>query len=344
MDVNERRRRASDEATEWWLRMQEGSMSRADREALVDWMRESAVHLAELLCIARVHGALDKFAHWERIPTEVQAGEQDGSRESSAAGAPPGNVVTLAPTPARSMQPASCPRFRGRWQLALAASLVSVMLAGGIYFAVAGQTIETARGERREVTLNDGSVVMVDPDTQLHIRIADDERRISLGRGRALFRVAPDAKRPFSVQAGKTVIRAVGTAFGVELNHDTTVITVSEGRVAVADGTLLQAGEQLTVRRSGPVGAVRHVDSSRALAWAEGRLIFDQRTIAEVVAEFNRYNRVQLSVSDPQLAQRRMSGVFNASDPESFIAFIQTMAPVSIARDEERGITIEARR
>src|SRR3954471_20739492 len=70
MDANSRRARAGAEAAEWWVRIESGELSRADREQFVDWLRESALHVAEMLRMAEVHGALERFHDWIRIPTE----------------------------------------------------------------------------------------------------------------------------------------------------------------------------------------------------------------------------------------------------------------------------------
>jgi ferric-dicitrate binding protein FerR (iron transport regulator) len=82
------------------------------------------------------------------------------------------------------------------------------------------------------------------------------------------------------------------------------------------------------------------VDTTRALAWAQGQLVFENETLADVVAEFNRYNLTQLRVDDPNLATRRVSGVFEATDIETLLAFIsQGSTGVSITR-KDRSVLI----
>jgi transmembrane sensor len=382
VDANERRRLASLDAAEWWVRLQEPAVSRVDREEFVDWLRESALHVAEMLRIAQVHGALEQFRQWTNVSTE-------GSDE-------PENVVTLPrtdepnpPSPAEERGAAGetvlkrRPR-RGRF-LALAASLIGLTLLGAwIFLGLRTQTIETERGERREVALADGSVLEVDPETRLRIRFDEHARRVTLDRGRALFRVAKNPARPFLVQADGTTVRAVGTAFGVDRQKEGVVVTVAEGKVAVfatqpedpqesrqtansregtdtaeGEGTVtapstparpsrarnraqlfLTAGQQVTMGSSGSAEPVRKVDSDRELAWAKGRLVFDNETLAAAIEEFNRYNRVQMHVVDEALAKRLVSAVFDASDPESFIAFIQTVASVRVTRSDPMNITI----
>jgi transmembrane sensor len=92
------------------------------------------------------------------------------------------------------------------------------------------------------------------------------------------------------------------------------------------------------MQASGAAEPVRSVDSGRELSWAKGELVFDNETIAAAVEEFNRYNRVQLRVTDRALAARPVSGVFDASDPESFIAFLQTATSARVTRSESEII------
>lgn len=230
---------------------------------------------------------------------------------------------------------------------AIAATIAAVaVIAGAVVMQVRGQLVATDRAERREVMLNDGSVVRLEPETTLRINLRKHERRISLDGGRALFNVAKDRSRPFFVEIDNTLVRAVGTAFGVERNDGGIVVTVSEGKVAVGDVSpaggglqvkasssemLLTAGKQLTVGYAGLADSVRDVDTTRALAWAEGRLVFDSAPLSEAAREFNRYNHVQLEIEDAELARRPISGVFQASDLETFIAFVRAGARVSVA-------------
>jgi transmembrane sensor len=106
----------------------------------------------------------------------------------------------------------------------------------------------------------------------------------------------------------------------------------------------LTANQQVMVQEGGSAEPVREVDSTRALAWAQGRLIFQNDELGQAVAEFNRYNRVQLTVTGPELAGKPVSGVFNAADPEAFIAFLRSVTPVEIVRDGDRSITIATAR
>ena len=389
MDVNDRRKRASSEAADWFARLQAGGMGREEREQFVEWLRESHVHVAETLRVAQIHGALERFQRWTRISTGPKTDTD--------------NVIQLPPATERSSQdppprdPAARMQAVGlRLRLIAAAATVSLIVGAVIGLPrILGQVIETDRGERREVVLSDGSLLQIDPQTRLRIRYSADIRRVSLERGRALFHVAKNPNRPFLVQANDTTVQAVGTAFGVERRTQAVTVTVVEGKVAVFPtsdvampaiaragdtsnaghgaaevgvGTepesetspgipreggdrmlFLTANHQVTIQGGRAAGGraaqpVQEVDSGRALAWAEGRLIFENEELGRAITEFNRYNRVQLAVGDAELAAKPVSGVFNAADPEAFIGFLESVAPVEIVRDGDRSITIESGR
>jgi transmembrane sensor len=331
MEPIERRRRVNEEATEWWLQLQAQDISRQQREAFVDWLRESPVHVAEILRVASVHGALEKFENWTRVAPTQDPGEDE-------------QVVVSLHAREKTAPAKSRPLLR---TLPIAAAIAGLTLVTMLLLpALRGQVMATERGERREVVLADGSVVQIDPESRLRVRFEEHVRRVILDSGRALFHVAKNPERPFLVEADSTTVRAVGTAFAVERKEQGVIVTVAEGKVAVesrhnvAAPALLTANEQVDVSASGATAPIRKVESQRALAWAEGRLNFENTSVREVVAQFNRYNNIQLRVEDEALASRPISGVFNATNPQSFIAFIEATASVKVERDSDGDIVI----
>jgi transmembrane sensor len=102
----------------------------------------------------------------------------------------------------------------------------------------------------------------------------------------------------------------------------------------------LTANQQVTVQPAGGAEVVRAVDSDRELAWARGQLVFEKTTVAAIVESFNRYNQVQLRVTDAALGRVVVSGVFDASDPESFIAFLRTTANIRVTRSGDDAVEL----
>jgi len=351
MDANERRALAGREAAEWWTEMQAADMPLERRKAFVEWLRESALHVAEMLHVLEAHDGLAHFKRWAHIDT---AGWEHDQTDDTVV-----ELSTIASRPSASSDHHGTLQEKKHWSkrasyLAGIAASSLLVLGVSLWLTLSGQTIETRRGERLELALSDGSVLQVDPETRMRVKLHDsDGRVVILEHGRALFRVAKDPERPFMVRANGTTARAVGTSFAVETQMQDVIVTVAEGKVAVSVpplagsnngepeiAAMLIADQQLTVGGSSASPSVRKVDSERALAWASGRLVFEHTLLPQVLNEFNRYNRVQMRVEDDDLAERRISGTFNASDPDSFLAFIRTVAHVEVVRDDARNLLI----
>jgi transmembrane sensor len=346
-DHNARRHRAALEAAEWMLRLQDPKVTRSERAEYVEWLRESPLHVAEMLRVSHVHTELSDFPFWSEIaPLEV---------------ASPGASVLELPgvriPPSRESRRVRGLRFRP-YLTALAAAIAILGVALAYFGDFRYETLNTGPGERRTLTLADGSVVGISPETTLRVHFTRNERYVRLSRGEALFRVAKDAAKPFVVETNRTRVRAVGTAFGVEHRDDSVIVTVEEGRVAVTQAPTepsstvaptrpapeisLDADQQIIVPPGGSLGPVHKVDSRRQLAWADGHLVFDHESVAEVVQQFNRFNRIQIKVLDPQVATRRVSAVFNVQDPEAFVTFLESVANVRVTHPARNTIVIES--
>jgi len=327
------------------LRLQDPNVSRPERAEYVRWLRESPLHVAEMLRASHVHGELTDFPYWNEIAPPDESSTGAAVLELSGARGPP----TRRSRPVRRLRLWS---FLG----ALAAGIAILGIALAYFEDFRYRTIDTETGERRTVTLADSSVVLVSPQTTLRVHFSNNERHVTLARGYALFRVTKDPAKPFVVETSRTHVRAIGTAFGVGHRDDSVIVTVEEGRVAVAQAETssfvsrasppaeisVAADQQLIVSKVGSMGQVRKVDSRRELAWADGHFVFDHDPVAEVVRKFNRFNRVQIKVLDPQLATRPVSAVFNVSDPEAFVVFLESVANIRVARPARNMIVIES--
>jgi len=92
----------------------------------------------------------------------------------------------------------------------------------------------TAVGQQQSTTLSDGSVVILNTNSQIKVDYGNDYRDIRLLQGEAHFTVVKDSRHPFQVYAGNGRVQAVGTAFSVYLKADSIDVTVTEGKVALA--------------------------------------------------------------------------------------------------------------
>lgn len=210
--------------------------------------------------------------------------------------------------------------------LAMACSVLAVAVAIGLWrdpgmLQRASADYASAPGEQRQLTLDDGSSVLLDSDSALDVDLSADQRTVRLLRGRAWFDVSHDPLRPFSVHSGQLVTLVLGTAFAVDATGADRLVTLTRGRVEVRDES---SGEQATLA---PNQQVRHhdrhfsdpitVDSTRALAWRRGLLVFDRATLGEVVDSLRRQGLPPVLLLDDSLRQQRLSGTFRTNDPQA---------------------------
>lgn len=339
------------EASEWFVTCRSGPLDDGMRRELDEWLRQSPQHLSAYLELAAV---------WNEGPELDPQRRWDVETLIAEARADQGNVVTLSRSESPPVRDASVPRRRRR----MAASIAAV--AAGIAVIVWAQLFRepiyaTGIGEQRSIVLADGSTVDLNSRSKVRVSYSEHERALELLDGQALFRVAKDKSRPFIVSADGTRVRAVGTQFDVNKKRGGTVVTVVEGQVSVVSnvidariesinveaampslpvsseqsgaGILLAAGEQITVTDTA-VNEITRPDVTHAIAWTQRQLVFDAATLSEVAEEFNRHNRRQLIVQDPELYEFHISGIFASTDPEALLQFLRERAGVHVVETD----------
>lgn len=344
-------RALSNEAAEWFIRLRDDDLGARHRERNVRWLKQSPTHIAELLRVQQVYQVLRAAKLQDRPPAPP--------------GEPQSNVVELLPSQSPPTRPLQARVRFQTWKVAatLAGLAVSLLLGFVVKVAWLDRTLETNLGEWRIATLMDGTQVRIGPGSLLRVAFGDDHRSVRLVRGEAMFDVAKDHSRPFFVRSEMVGVLAVGTEFRVSRRGGEDIVAVTEGTVAVysdgrraihgaiaqapaniADatgGVALTAGEQVSVSKSKPV-AKQKVNVDYELAWADGWLTYEDKTIAEVASEFNRRNRVKIVVEDPSIAGRRLAFFRgSATDPESFVAALAANADITIVRDDPKVLRVE---
>lgn len=295
---------ARDQALVWFVRINSGEASAADRAAFEAWLAADPTHGREIDVLAGL------WADLGRIPD---------------------------PRP-RAASRIRAPLFGRRQMLAgglAVAGLGGVIAMTGLPPALTSD-IRTGTGELRTVTLADGTRVDLDAGSALSLAFSEEVREVSLDRGRALFTVAKDAARPFRVTAGPGRNTALGTQFVVHRWADEVTVAVTESVVSVAAPSAsgpvearVAAGEQVSYGPAG-LGAVRKADGQVETAWQRGKLVFEDRPLRQVVAELGRYRSGSIAMTDGALAELRVSGIFDVSDPDAALDAITRTLPVRV--------------
>jgi len=326
-------------ATSWCMRVSDNDLSPHDRKKLETWLNADPLHQSAFEAVV---------ATWRTVDSHASAPEVLTVRKRALA------------MGARTWKWRAIRRhFTPKSTLALAASTVAIAVAVGFWWLLHPSVIETRVGERRTLTLSDGSRVFLDASTRLSYRFTQEQRRIVLSTGRAMFDVAKSPLRPFSVEAGGRVVVAVGTSFSVELVNREVRVMLYEGKVNIyqpaAPAKLARmSSKQLSTESALAPGysLVSHIDTAavevtpidpvRSQSWEGGMLAFDDEPLASAVERINRYADPKIQIGDAQAGRARISGLFQAGNVDAFIEGVTSALPVT-ARPTEGHIEIMTR-
>ncbi|MDD5033686.1 MAG: FecR family protein [Methylococcaceae bacterium] len=303
--------RLLEEACAWLTRMHSGEFGPSDRQSLAEWRaaahaHEQAWHRAERL--------------WQGFEPLRERCDLPGSRPLSQEYLP-------------SWQPHASPSMRRRRLRPSLAIASTVLLAMTLYtFPPIYWQADylTEKGERRTLTLTDGSRVILNTASAVKIEYDDTTRRIRLLEGEAFFEVAKDASHPFAVTAYEGEVWAVGTAFSVQRRESRLSIELVEGVVDLIDRGHRHK-ERLRPGQVAQMGADSiQVQSSRtdSLAlWHEGYLRFDGLPLDEAVAQINRYRPGRIVLLNHNLAGHRISGLFRLDSLDQAVDTLTAAVP-----------------
>ena len=304
-----------DEAAFWFALTRDRPLDTDEQTRLDHWLAQDPLHADEYRALQEIWGAADQLSA-QRLQALL--------RED-------------APTPLQ-------PRLRQKsavLRYAVAASVVAVAVSAALWFGLnsandySGQ-FTTAFGERKQVTLPDGSVVDLNSRTQMDVHFFRGQRQVVLSSGEAMFSVQHDPSRPFVVEAGKGRVTVTGTRFDVRRDPTQTLIAVESGTVKVngaddkGETVVLTAGLGSKVDSNGKVAAASAVNTAAIIAWRGGKLVFNDAPLSEVVQEVSRYRQQPLLVASGKAANLRLTSVFKADDTDALLRALPSILPVTV--------------
>jgi transmembrane sensor len=358
MNSSEEQVRAAiaEQAGEWFAVNDEGPLDARDSAALAAWLKASPVHIEEFLGVSAIARDLKEARTDPEYSLEAilaRARAEDGS---------PVQPLWLRVIDALQVRPS------GRWRSAAVAMTACAVLSIGLLLAwnlrliepvsgpgaITALHFETGHGEQLSRPLADGSVLHLNTDSAVSIRYGKAERLVMLTSGQAEFEVAHERDRAFRVIAGSAEVVDLGTKFDVRLEHNSTVVTVVEGRVAVGPSPMLEklgtnssqnqssrfvelrADQQISVTEGAWPATPVAVDAQNTTAWLRREIVFDHEPLERVAAEYNRYTAKPIEITTPALRNLQISGVFATDDPDAFIAFLRSLKGVRVEVTEMR--------
>ena len=297
------RARAREEALDWLIRLQ--CASEDDTRAFEHWLGAEPEN---------AEAYVEAEALWNGASLRQAAGQLQHSRKRSLAG-----------------------RLRSHWKpLATAAVLlVGLSTFGNLPVRLQADHL-TVVGERQRLELQDGSKVLLNTNSAFSSTINDQQRVARLFQGEAFFEIASGRNQPLEIDAGPVQASVHDTAFAVRYLDGVAQVNVQRGDVDLRathnDARVrLRAGESI---RIGPNGFDRpaKLDANADLAWVEGRLVFENCPLNQVLAELRRYYPGWIINNNEQLADVAVTGNYRLDQP---LDVVRSLAHITSARLQE---------
>lgn len=314
VDEINRQDRIDEEAAGWVARLQSSDATEEDRREFAAWLALDPSHAAAYDELGRLWAELKEVP----IPSG-RLGRLKKARRRASAGLAILAVAFVAAFGAHRVGVVD------RWQ--------------SDYYTVVGEV--------RTLRLEDGTRVDLNTDTAIAVRYSPAGRRIDLLRGEAFFDVAKAPGRPFVVDGGALTATALGTRYAVRTASGDAPASaqVAEGRVEVSAGqsrVLLEAGDVARLTERGGIGVARQ-DVGSDTAWREGKLVFSERPLGEVLDTLQRYRNGRIVVLDDAAARQSVSGIFDLADTDGALDALAASLPVSVTRITGMMVVVRSR-
>ncbi|MFT5851601.1 MAG: transmembrane sensor [Colwellia sp.] len=305
-----------DEASIWLVRLDNGHLSDPSRKELKAWLSADKRHPIALKAMTDI---------WDDMDEVLMLINNDSSKSLSLW---------------RLLNPVFEP-----FVLAASVSFLAIIIWLAMPINVQKSSYATLIGQQMSATFDDGSIIHLNTNSSIETEFSDEKRIIKLIKGEALFEVAHDPNRPFLVYAGDRLVQAIGTEFVIHLKSENIQVTVTDGKVKMSkvalntkltdikelnnttiqkDDVYLTKGEKVIVssNQAPKLTRIEPDNIKRKLSWLDGKLIFVNEELFDVIQEINRYVDIEIVLKDPSLHKTKISGRFNLEDSEALIEAI----------------------
>jgi len=306
-------------AIEWLIRLDSPNTTEQDETDFFTWLHASP----------------------ENQQAYIRAEKMWGSLESLSS-APHTESVSDAHHPTSGEVHAFEPRQTRRTVLtgfALAASfLLATIFIGSNFLTPNEASFSTVVGQQKNLTLSDGSKVVLNTNSQLEFVERGNLRLAKLAKGEAFFSVTHRNNQPFIIETPNGIVRVLGTRFSVKAESGETLVTVLEGKVGVAANTsanqvlkqnlqldaTLEFNQQLSLHDAELGIKPKQIDAHTATSWRNGTLIYDGTPLSQVVSDLSRYHQQSISLADPQLHEINVVAVLDIKDMKATLYALQS--------------------
>ena len=214
-----------------------------------------------------------------------------------------------------------------------------LVLAMGIGFVIKQSLIPaeivqiTNKGEKKEITLQDGSIVVLNRNSSIsYPKTFGATRNVKL-TGEAYFKVKRNPEKPFIVTMHDMTLQVLGTSFNINSYLATpTKVSVLTGIVALkahsGQHVILTKNQQADFKNT--VFNVTKEESREKIAWVRNIIILKQSTLAETAKILENWYNVDIVFEDPQLEKLLINGKFKEEKLDNILASIAFVKKLKI--------------
>lgn len=311
----------TDAAAQWCMRLHASDCTVAERQAFEYWRDADPLHAFEYEAMCEIWDVADHLPRLESAPVVMPIAK------------PQRNWRTYASAAAFSALALPVLAYSG-WNLG--------------WLPSSYERFE-ALDSTRQVTLADGSQVELNLGSQLTYSNYKDQRRVTLSKGEAFFKVSHDVSHPFVVRAAKGQIRVTGTQFNVWMYEDQVKVTLLEGSVLVSSnsegrgGFRLDPGMQASYHQGDDQPRINQTYSGDAsLAWRNGKLVLDNLALSEALPLINRYLDTPVKLADNATGKIRVGGIYDTKAVNGLVASLPKVLPVYLTRNKDGNQVINS--
>jgi len=324
-----------DEASIWLVRLDDGNLSKQYKKELRLWLAADKRHEVALKAMADIWNDMD----------EVLININDENHSDN---------VSLWPVLKPILKP---------FALAASMSFIAIFIWLSAPVNVQKNSYVTAIGQQLDTRFDDGSVIHLNTNSHIETEFSQEKRIIKLIKGEVLFEVAHDPNRPFIVYAGDRLVQAIGTKFVVHLASENIQVTVTDGKVKMSkapintelsdikelnnstiqkDDIFIAKGEKViaTSNQTPKLTQIELASIERELSWLDGKLVFENEKLIDIIEEINRYVDIEIVLKAPSLHDVRISGRFDLGDSEALIEAIELSFNIKSQRLDSNKIVL----
>lgn len=235
------------------------------------------------------------------------------------------------------------------WKRIIASAAVLFLLLGTVLLSlIIGNDITqvAAKGEKREIELNDGSKIFLNSGSKItYPENFKEDRRMTL-EGEAFFKVAPNPEKPFRIKSGTIETKVLGTSFNINAYaKGREKISVNSGIVQVTYGN--NSSQKVTLTKNMQLSffednlpAITEMNSENYNAWTNNIIVLDKTSLGETAKILENWYDVDIEFADPSLKELTISGKFKEEKLETVLKSIALIKDLEVDHNNPKSIII----